>query len=178
MELEFKSGCWIVANDERAIDKACQALRDGKSEKILSIASDKKRKRTFASNSFDLINKMPKTSNKDLYASKKVEENEYKETHGEIDQSLSLDFSAYDDIILASLQKCYDKNHRSSSVGAEVNQRENKYDKNVCDEKSLISEEGSMSCFDRNGLYVNCLDENDKFYDDIFMAFECQSMLI
>ena len=113
LELDSNSSCWIVASDERAIDKACQALRDSKCGKTLPISSERKRKRKILDRPFDSNNKVSKTWNQDHNActSNKGTEKEHNDTHAQIEQNPSVDLSVYDDLILASLRTYYRSNH-------------------------------------------------------------------
>ena len=141
-----------MADDERVIDKTCQALRDGNT-KISLPKSDRKCKVSTSSTQKNNVDNGSDAAicNTNISNSKKCEEKS-KEISTKRQKCSSFNASSYDDIILWTLDKYYST--------------KNNVKDNIHDKKSSFYDEDST---EQNHL-IHHLKEDDDFDDDIFVA--------
>ena len=196
LELDSKSGCWNLVSDERARDKKCQSLRDGRSGfdyEYPSMHSKKRSKRSRCSYLAKMIEVSivgsPKTS--EIIPSLKntnVASNLYEgQVSKQADSVVSmpsmtssrrksrqeLNFADYDGVLLANLQTFCAKERNCPSVIDNNSPCGNNLPEIVSsDTPSLSSEDASSQSTDCEGDSSNyLLKVDDKFELDILTSF-------
>ena len=169
--LQFNScsDCWTVVDDTRAIDKACQALRDSRSIKIPPIASGSKRNLT-TSDYIESIRKVAKKINHIPHTCnvRKYEDNE-KQKSGQTsikrENILSVDMSSYDSVIFANLENYYQKLELLPTA-AKAHQSQGETRKTILGKKTSSFNKGRSQVHSLE----KSLEKDDEFEADIFIA--------
>ena len=162
LELDSQSGCWIIADEDSAIDKACQALRDKKSNEISS--AEKNIKRENVSSCLEIPSHGTHVSKK----KRKIAEQSIVETCTDKER-LSVHGASYDDIILSTLQKYYCIMPKPSISAMDTYQSVDTNKKDTDDTKFMFCNKSVSDLKQNDYHFTNCLKEDEEFDVDTFI---------